>query len=89
VNERIVTPELATVEPTRPASSPWLDVKEAAQHAHVGVGLIYRAVASRRLRHVRVGERRHGLLRFRAEWVDSWLDSQAAGVEVPPTQGRA
>jgi excisionase family DNA binding protein len=89
VNERIVAPELADVEPARPMSSPWLDVRQAAQHAHVGVGLIYRAVASRRLRHVRVGERRHGLLRFRAEWIDAWLDSQAAGIEVPPTRERA
>ncbi|MGE3959941.1 MAG: helix-turn-helix domain-containing protein [Vicinamibacterales bacterium] len=62
------------------ASGPWLTVREAAARARVGAKLIYREVASGRLRAARVGGRRD--LRFRPEYVDAWLEASATPVEV-------
>jgi excisionase family DNA binding protein len=74
----------STVSPMQSAGPVWLNVEQAARHLGVGPGLIYRACAAGRLRHVRVGARRHGLLRFRVEWLDAYMESCAAGVEVAP-----
>jgi excisionase family DNA binding protein len=63
------------------AMGAWLDVREAARHLNVGSGSIYTAVASGRLRHVRVGNRRHGILRFKREWLDRYFESLAR--EIP------
>lgn len=64
---------------TKP-SAVWWTVDEAAQHAQVGVRLIYREVRAGRLRAARVGGRRE--LRIRPEWADAWLESTAEPVEV-------
>lgn len=69
----------APVAPER--ESAWLDVRAAARHLNVGPGSIYTAVASGRLRHVRVGNRRHGILRFKTQWLDAYFESLAR--EVP------
>ena len=53
----------------------WLTVREAALRARCGVKIVYRAVRSGRLRAARLGGRRD--LRFRAAWVDSWIESFA------------
>jgi excisionase family DNA binding protein len=67
-------------KPTAPPSLPpstaprtWLTVHDAALRARCGDKLIYREVAAGRLRAVRVGGRRS--LRFRAEWIDEWLEA--------------
>jgi excisionase family DNA binding protein len=54
-------------------TSPWLRVDEAAARAQCGTRMLYREVQAKRLRAVRVGGRRS--LRFRAEWIDAWLES--------------
>ena len=71
-------------EPTAPLPSPtstepptWLTVHEAAIRARCGDKLIYREVAAGRLRGVKVGGRRS--LRFRAEWIDAWLEAGNSG----------
>ncbi len=67
----------ATTVPDRTDSgqSPWLKSDQAAARAQVAKRTIYAAVNSGRLRAARIGDRR--TLRFRAEWVDSWLESCA------------
>lgn len=57
------------------ATSPWLRVKEAARHAQCSRRVLYAAVHQGRLRAVHVGGRRS--LRFRAEWIDAWLEAAA------------
>lgn len=68
------------VEHAAPLPSPpvtalrtWLTVHEAALRARCGDKIIYREVVAERLRGVRVGGRRS--LRFRAEWIDEWLEA--------------
>jgi len=61
-------------------TSPWLTVKQAAARAQVGVKLLYREVAADRLRAARIGGRRD--LRFRAEWIDSWLELTSTPQEI-------
>lgn len=74
-----------TVAPPSPltASSPWLTVREAAKRTRCGEKMIYREVAANRLRAVRIGGRTS--LRFRAEWIDKWLEASATPVS---TRGR-
>jgi excisionase family DNA binding protein len=62
----------------------WLRVSEAAARARCSVKTIYSEVARARLRAARIGGRRD--LRFRAEWIDQWLDASATPVDV--TEGR-
>ncbi len=52
--------------------TPWLTARQAAQRANCGLKLIYREVQAKRLRAVQIGGRRE--LRFRAEWIDEWLE---------------
>lgn len=59
-----------------PAPPTWLTVKEAAGRARCGPKLIYREVAAERLRAVRVGGGRS--LRFKAEWIDAWLEGNTS-----------
>lgn len=58
----------------------WLTVREAAQRARCGLKVLYREVAAGRLRAARIGGRRE--LRFRAAWVDEWLDRTAEPIEI-------
>jgi excisionase family DNA binding protein len=62
--------------------SPWVDVRQAAQHANCGRKGIYTAVASGKLRAARLGGRRE--LRFLAEWIDEWLVATSTPVIVNP-----
>lgn len=57
------------------ASSPWLNVQDAADRARCGCKCIYRAVARGRLRAVKVDGR--GSLRLKVEWIDEWLEQNA------------
>ena len=63
-----------TAIPTTPT---WWTVKEAAGRARCGPKLIYREVTAGRLRAVRVGGGRS--LRFKAEWIDAWLEAGGSG----------
>jgi excisionase family DNA binding protein len=62
------------------AATPWLVVREAADRAKVSVKCVYRAVEAQQLRAARVGGRRS--LRFRPEWVDSWLEGTTKPIEI-------
>jgi excisionase family DNA binding protein len=53
----------------------WLKVGQAAARAQVSARTIYSEAKAGRLRAARVGGRRE--LRFRAEWIDQWLDDSA------------
>jgi excisionase family DNA binding protein len=66
--------------PSAPAPSPWLTVEQAAARAQVGKRTIYNEVAAARLRAARIGGRRE--LRFRAAWVDEWLEQSVTPQEV-------
>jgi excisionase family DNA binding protein len=59
----------------------WLDVRQAAARAQTGPKPIYRAVKAGHLRAARIGGRRE--LRFRAEWLDAWLEASSTPVELP------
>lgn len=58
----------------------WLTVTQAAVRAKVKEPLIYEQVRLKRLRAARIGGRRN--LRFRAAWVDEWLERDARPVEL-------
>ena len=58
-------PSAVVVSPT------WLKIADAAKRAQCGEATIRREVRVGRLRAVKVGGRRS--LRFRADWVDDWL----------------
>ncbi len=55
----------------------WIDIQEAAGHAHLCDGTLYEAAARGELRHVRVGGRR--AIRTKREWVDAWLRRYEVG----------
>lgn len=59
-----------------PAAVVWLTVADVTDRVQCGPKVVYRAVKNRKLRAVRIDGR--GDLRFRAEWVDSWLDQAAS-----------
>ena len=67
--------------------SPWLTVHDAAARARCGTKTLQREVAAGRLHAVRVGGRRS--LRFRAEWIDQWLESSARSGQGPRADSRA
>lgn len=71
---------MATTDNTTDPRPTWLKLAGAAAHADVGRRQIYGAVRSGRLRAARVGGRSE--LRFRREWIDQWLESQAEPVEI-------
>lgn len=54
---------------------PWLTVEQGAERAQLSKKTLYAEVRAGRLRAARVGGRR--VLRFRAEWIDQWLDKSA------------
>jgi len=76
----IVTPP-STTDNVSADGPVWLTAEEAAQRGRVGEKTIYREVRAGRLRAARVGGRRE--LRFRATWIDEWLESTAEPIEVP------
>ena len=57
----------------------WLTLRRAAVRAAVSEATIKREVSRGRIRCARVGGRRS--LRFRAEWVDEWLERTATPIE--------
>lgn len=57
----------------------WLDATSAAARAQVGRRIIYAEVTAGRLKAARVGGRRE--LRFRIEWVDTWLEAAAQPID--------
>jgi excisionase family DNA binding protein len=57
----------------------WLTLRRAAARAAVSEATIKREVSRGRIRCARVGGRRS--LRFRAEWVDAWLEKGATPIE--------
>ena len=61
--------------------SPWMTTREAAAFAKCGPKLIYAAVDGGRLRAARIGAGRN--LRFRAEWINAWLDETAVEIVRP------
>jgi excisionase family DNA binding protein len=72
------TQRTSSLAPSSPSGPPtWLTVHDAALRARCGDKLIYREVAAGRLRGVRVGGRKS--LRFRAEWIDEWLEAGGSG----------
>jgi excisionase family DNA binding protein len=76
--DRVIVPALVEKlreDPDRLVSetTPWLTVKQAAERAQCGVKTLYREAQTGRLRAARVGGRRS--LRFRADWVDRWLQA--------------
>lgn len=80
-------PPASVVEPRSLASqtdtsspTPWLLATEAAAYLRVSAKTVYREARAGRLRHARVGGRRE--LRFRREWLDSFLVATAQPVEV-------
>ena|ERR1700752_2839886 len=66
--------------PAVSASSTWLTLRDASARAKCGAATLRREVRTGRLRAARVGGRR--ALRFRAEWIDGWLQAS-----VSPTEG--
>ncbi len=64
-----------------PSGSPvWLTVKDAAARARCSEKIIRRAAGLGKLRRATINER--GDLRFKAAWIDSWLEDTARPVEV-------
>jgi len=63
--------------------SPWLTVREAAERARCGPKTVYREAHAGKLRAARVGGRRD--LRFRAAWIDEWLERGSRPVDVTPS----
>lgn len=60
--------------PKRPAATPWLSPREAAQRLGVSVKKIYAACAAEGLKHSKLG---HSTIRLRLEWVDEWAEDRA------------
>jgi len=58
----------------------WFTVRQAAKRAQCGPKVIYRAVGNGHLKAAAIGGRRE--LRFRAEWIDGWLEASATPVEI-------
>jgi excisionase family DNA binding protein len=83
----VVGPAIAGADVER-VSAPivWLLASEAAERARVRVRTIYREVKAGRLKAARVGFRRE--LRFKAEWVDAWLEASAKPVLVEVSRSR-
>ncbi len=81
---RVTEASMGTVRKEQPgeqsAAPVWLVTAEAAERARVGPKTIFREVRAGRLKAARVGGRRE--LRFRASWVDAWLEARSTPVEV-------
>jgi excisionase family DNA binding protein len=60
-------------------SRKWLSVGEAAQHIHMSVGFVRKAVRNRMIPHSRVGTK---ALRFNREALDEWMKLNGDGGEL-------
>jgi excisionase family DNA binding protein len=60
----------------------WLTLRQAAARAAVSEGTIKREIRRGRVRVARVGGRRS--LRFRAQWIDAWLEGCSTPVDHQP-----
>jgi excisionase family DNA binding protein len=76
----------STLDPptTDAPATPWLTVPQAAARAQCGTGSVYDAIATGKLKAVRLGVR----LRVHVEWVDAWL-AAAAQLVNPHAPGAA
>lgn len=63
-----------------PVDSPWMVMADAKTYAKRGGRLLAKAVKNGELRAARIGGRRE--LLFRREWLDEWIEAQAAPVMV-------
>jgi excisionase family DNA binding protein len=61
----------------------WLTVAEAAEYAGVSRDTIYTACERGEIQHARVGGRR--AIRFKAIWIDAWLERHTRGVPTART----
>ena len=68
-------------------TSPWMTATEAAAYLKRGKRFVLRAIRDGRLRAARVGGRREVLTRV--EWLDQFIEDQAAPVMVVPERRRA
>lgn len=69
---------MSNEQPDTPtAASPWLTLREAQAYARCGRRSIIDAVNSGALRHIRLNRRRE--LRFKAEWLDRFLEGLGDG----------
>jgi excisionase family DNA binding protein len=66
----LLTPLLAA---SPPDTTPWLDVRGAAQHAAMPVSAIDAAAEAGQIQAARSGRR----LRFRREWVDAFVEGRS------------
>lgn len=65
--------EVADPATTLLTPATWMTVAEAASRAHCHVATLRREVRAGRLRVAKIGGRK--ALRFRAEWIDEWLQA--------------
>ena len=80
-NEQQPTGRRTKKKTTPPAPpSPWLTAEQAGPYAQVGIKTLYKEVHEGRLRAAVVGGRRS--LRFRTEWIDSWLTATSEPREI-------
>lgn len=69
---------------SEPTASPWLNVDAGAARAGVGRKVIYKAIASGRLRAAHIDGRRKIVIHV--DWLDAWLTAAAtppAMIELP------
>ena len=62
---------------TKPSS--WLSAKEAAAHLGVSTRTLYQFCRSEGLRHARLTASPNGVMRFKQQWLDEWLERRAVG----------
>ena len=62
-----------------PSHSPWLSAKEAAEHVGVSTRTLYEFCRTEGLRHARLTKSPNGVMRFKREWLDEWLEARAEG----------
>lgn len=68
--------ESSTLPDVTLADSPWMNTRQAAAYLHRGQRFVRQEVQAGRLRAARVGGR--GELLVRREWLDAWVEQQAA-----------
>jgi excisionase family DNA binding protein len=74
-----MAPEQNHVEDTAPpVAQLWLTVDEAAERARCSDKSIYNAAKKGKLRAAKAFNR----YRFKAEWIDAWLEQSATPVEI-------
>jgi excisionase family DNA binding protein len=61
----------------KPPSDRFLSVKEAAEVIGVDVRTVYILCRTQGLKHARLSDTPNGVIRFRREWIDEWLEQRA------------